>query len=490
MHINYKVYIKILGFLTAIAGLGMLMCSAVGMFFGEWTASGALLITSLVCIAIGFVILTQLRFRKINLRFHEGWLIACMSWVYCSLLGAVPFYFGGMDYTIIGSFFEAVAGFTTTGCSVFDINQMPKCLALWKAVASWFGGMGILVFVVSVFPALGISGQSIASAETTGPTIAKLDAKYADTGKFLYLVYLAFTVVEFTLLIIGPLDWYDALITTFSSVSTGGLVITSENEALFTSTYVRMVVLVFTVLSSLNFCSYFLIRQKRFKEALLNIETRIFFIIIGVSTMLIALCLKFTGTYSSLWQAVKDSLCQVVAFIATSGYYVCDYTKWPTFAVVILFTLLFIGGCSMSTSGSMKVIRFVVFIKLIKRGIFRQIHPRAVKAVVVDGEAVPADKVSAITTHILLYFGVFFFSCIMLSFNNFDMETTITTAIGIFSNTGMAMGEAGCTGYFGMFSQFSQFFLALLMIMGRLEMYAVLLLFSKSFWRLDSVKSV
>ena len=206
--------------------------------------------------------------------------------------------------------------------------------------------------------------------------------------------------------------------------------------------------------------------------------------------MLIALCLKFTGTYSSLWQAVKDSLCQVVAFIATSGYYVCDYTKWPTFAVVILFTLLFIGGCSMSTSGSMKVIRFVVFIKLIKRGIFRQIHPRAVKAVVVDGAAVPADKVSAITTHILLFFGVFFFSCIMLSFNNFDMETTITTAIGIFSNTGMAMGEAGCTGYFGMFIQFSQFFLALLMIMGRLEMYAVLLLFSKSFWRLDSVKSV
>ena len=144
----------------------------------------------------------------------------------------------------------------------------------------------------------------------------------------------------------------------------------------------------------------------------------------------------------------------------------------------------------MSTSGSMKVIRFVVFIKLIKRGIFRQIHPRAVKAVVVDGAAVPADKVSAITTHILLFFGVFFFSCIMLSFNNFDMETTITTAIGIFSNTGMAMGEAGCTGYFGMFNSFSQFFLSLIMIMGRLEMYAVLLLFSKSFWRLDSVRSI
>ena len=319
MHINYKVYIKILGLLTAIVGLGMLPCSAVGMHFREWTASGALFITSLVCISVGFVILTQLRFSKISLRFHEGWFIACISWVYCSLLGSVPFYFGGMDYTLVGSFFEAVAGFTTTGCSVFDINQMPKCLCLWKAVASWFGGMGILVLVVSIFPALGISGQSIASAETTGPTIAKLDARYSDTGKFLYRVYLTFTVAEFLLLISGPLDWYDALITTFSSVSTGGLVITSENEALFTSTYVRVVVLIFTVLSSLNFCSYFLIRQKKFKEALMNIETRVFFIIIGIATILIALCLKLTGTYSSLWQAAKDSLCQVVSFIATSG---------------------------------------------------------------------------------------------------------------------------------------------------------------------------
>ena len=490
MHINYKIYIKILGFLTAIVGMGMLPCAAIGMYFEEWHASGSLFITSIVCISIGFVVLTQLKFSKISLRFHEGWLIACMSWVYCSLLGALPFYFCGMNYTIVGSFFEAVAGFTTTGCSVFDINQMPKCIMRWKAVASWFGGMGILVFVVSIFPALGISGQSIASAETTGPTIAKLDAKYADTGKFLYLVYLAFTVTEFVLLILGPLDWFDALITTFSSVSTGGLVITSENEALFSSNYVRMVVLVFTVLSSLNFCIYFLVRQKRFKEAFNNIETKVFFMIIGGATLLIGFCLKLTGTYSSLWQAIKDSLCQVVAFIATSGYYVCDYTRWPTFTVVILFSLLFIGGCSMSTSGSMKVIRFVVFLNLIKRGVFKQIHPHSVKAVVIDGEAVPADKVSAITTHILLYFGVFFFSCIMLSFNNYDMETTITTAIGFFSNTGMAMGEAGCTGYFGMFSPFSQFFLSLIMIMGRLEMYAVLLLFSKSFWKLDRAKSI
>ena len=490
MHINYTVFLKITGFLTMLCGCGMVPCFVIGLYFEEWQAASALFISSICLIVIGSVIHAFTRLNQVRLRYHEGWLIACASWVYCSLLGMIPIYFCGMDYTLIGSFFEAVAGFTTTGCSVFDINIMPKSILMWKAISSWFGGMGILVLVVSVFPALGISGQSIASAETTGPTLEKLGEKYSDTGRFLYKVYFAFSVAEFLLLLIGPLDWYDAMITTLSSVSTGGLVITSENEALFTSTYVRFVVLVFTILSSLNYCIYFLVRKRRFKEALSYIETRIFFLLIGVATILITLCLKISGTYSSLWQAFKDALSQVVAFISTSGFYVCDYTEWPTFTVVILFSLLFIGGCSMSTSGSLKVMRFTVFIKLIQRGLFKQVHPSGVKAIKVDGEVIPAPKVSAITTHIMLYFAAFFLACMVLSFNNFDMETTISTAIGFFSNTGMALGEAGCTGYFGMFNGFSQFFLAFIMIMGRLEMYSILLLFSKSFWMSDSANTI
>ncbi len=490
MRLNYKVYIKIIGFLTLLCGIGMLPCCLIGRYFGENATADTLLYTSVILIAIGLFIHMPMRFSKIRLRYHEGWLIACLSWIYCSILGAIPFYFSGNGYTLVGSFFEAVAGFTTTGCSVFDINYMPKSLLMWKAIASWFGGMGILVLVVSILPALGVSGQSIASAETTGPTIEKLGPKYSDTGKFLYLVYMTFTIAEFTLLLIGPLDWYDAMITTFSSVSTGGLVITYENQALFSSTYIRFIVVVFTVLSSLNFCTYFLIRQGRLKEALRNIETKVFLGIIITATLLIAFCLKLTGTYSSLWQAIKDSLCQVVSFIATSGYYVCDYTKWPTFTIIILFTLLFIGGCSMSTSGSLKVIRFIVFVKLINRGIFKQIHPRSVRTIKIKGDAIPANKVSAISTHIMLYFAAFFLACMVLSFNNFDMETTISTAIGFFSNTGMALGKAGCTGYFGMFNSFSQFFLAFIMIMGRLEMYSLLLLFSKSFWKIDSANAI
>ena len=490
MHINYMVFFKIMGFLTMLCGYGMVPCCVIALHFEEWDAAEALFISAVCFIMAGSVVHAITRLNKVRLRYYEGWLIACVSWVYCSILGMFPIYFCGMDYTLIGSFFESVAGFTTTGCSVFDINFMPKSILMWKAVASWFGGMGILVLVVSIFPALGISGQSIASAETTGPTLEKLGEKYADTGRFLYKVYFLLTITEFILLFLGPQNWYDALITTLSSVSTGGLVITTENEAMFSSTYVRFVVLIFTILSSLNYCIYFLVRKGRIKEALTYIETRVFFTIIGVATLLISFCLKVTGTYTSLWQAFKDALSQVVAFISTSGFYVCDYTEWPTFTVVILFSLLFIGGCSMSTSGSLKIMRFTVFLKLIQRGLFKQVHPQGVKAIKVDGTIIPAPKVSAISTHIMLYFAAFFLACMVLSFNNFDMETTISTAIGFFSNTGMALGEAGCTGYFGTFSPFSQLVLTFIMIMGRLEMYSILLLFSRSFWMSDNANTI
>ena len=490
MHINHTVFLKIIGFLTTLCGIAMFPCALVGFLLGENIAAGALSSSSLFFTMTGAVIHAATRLNHIKLRYHEGWLIACVSWVYCSLLGTVPVYFCGRDYTFIGSFFEAVAGFTTTGCTVFDINTMPKCILLWKAVSSWLGGMGILVLVVAIFPSLGISGQSIASAETTGPTLEKLDARYSDTGKFLYKVYIIMTVTEFLLLLLGPLDWFDALINTFSSVSTAGLVITTESSELFNSIYVRTVILVFTILSSLNFCTYFLIRKGKIREALNNIETKVFFTIIATATVLITVCLKITGTYQSLWHAFSDSLCQVVSFIATSGYYVCDYTQWPAFAVSVLFCLLFIGGCSMSTSGSLKVIRFVVMLKLIGRGFFRQVHPNGIKAVKVEGHAIPADKVSAISTHIILFFASLFLGCIILSFNNFDMETTITTAIAFFSNTGMALGAAGASGYYGMFNGFSQLVLSFIMIMGRMEMYAVLILFSKYFWKSDSVHTV
>lgn len=447
-------------------------------------------VTSVVCLAIGFVILVQLKFDKIKLKQRETYAIACSSWIFCSVIGALPLYFCGQDFPFISCYFESVAGFSTTGCSVLDADLIPRALLMWRALCHWLGGMGILVLLISVFPLWGINSQSVALAETPGLHNEKLIAKYSDTSKFLYTSYTVLTLIEFALLVIGPMDWFDALITTCSSMSTAGLIVTSANSVLYTNLYVRMVILVFTVLSSMNFVVYYMAVKGKWSDIIKNIETRVFLATIGVATILIALSLRLSGTYSSLWQALKDGLCQVVSFISTSGFYVCDYTNWPAFTITILFLLLLVGGCSFSTSGSLKIIRVVILFKLIKRGLLKQIHPRAVRAVMLNQKPVSAISASAVTMHVLLYFGIFMTGCLLLSFNNLSMETTITTALGLFSNAGVALNGLGNFGYFGMFNSFSLLVMTFLMIAGRLEMYAVVILFAKSFWKPNKANTI
>lgn len=487
MHINYKVLIRILGLLTLIEGFAMVPCLISGIYFKEWPSVYAFLIIGIVSILIGYMIIRKLNDEKKQLHMSEGFLIASLSWIYCSLLGALPFCFAG-GYSFIDGLFESVAGFTTTGATVINIETLSNALLLWRSIENWLGGMGILILIMSVFPTLGITGQSIASAETTGPFFEKLGGKFSDTGKFLYLVYSLFTLLEFLLLWLGPINMFDALTNTLSSISTSGLSIKISNAAAFQTVYVRGVILVFTLLSSINYTLYFLVVKGRFKSFLKNQELRLFFSLIIGSTLLIGIILKLNGTYRSLWQAIKDSLFQVTSFISTSGYYVCDYTKWPSFTIILLFALMMIGGCTMSTSGSLKVFRFLVLLKLVKRGIFKQVHPNAVKAVIVDGEPVPANRASAITSHILLYFIVLLVGALCLSLNNLDMETTITSSLGLFTNTGFSMGIPGTSGYYGVFNGFSKLVLCTLMTAGRLEIYALLLLFTNAFWGIKRKK--
>ena len=240
----------------------------------------------------------------------------------------------------------------------------------------------------------------------------------------------------------------------------------------------------------MNFIVYFMAVKGKWSDIIKNIETRVFLAIVAAATVIIAVTLRLDGIYSSLWQAVKDSLCQVISFISTSGFYVRDYTSWPSFAIMILFLLLFVGGCSFSTSGSLKVIRVVIFFKLIKRGFLKHIHPRMVKAVMLDNKPVSAYSASSVTIHVLLYLGILMLGCILLSFNNLSMETTITSALGLFSNAGVALNGAGNFGYFGMFNQFSQLVMTFLMIAGRLEMYSIVILFTKSFWKHNKANAV
>ncbi len=491
MVLNFRAITKVLGILTLIEGFFMLPSLVVAMYFEEWDSASAFLTTSIVCISIGFVILTQFKFDRIVLKAREGYFIAAISWVYCSIIGAIPIYFCGPELPIMGCVFEAVAGFTTTGCSVIDISILPNSILFWRAICHWLGGMGILVLLITVFPLWGINNKSIALAETPGTNTSTLGANYSSIGRFLYKTYIILSATEYLLLVIGPMDWFNAIITTFSSISTAGLIIKPEFAWMYELEYVRAIVILFTVLSTMNFTTYLLIANKKWHEVLHNIEIRMFLSIIAIVTLLVSVSLKISGTYSSLWQAFKDGLCQVISFISTSGFYVCDYTNWPSFTITILILLLFVGGCSYSTSGSLKVFRVAVLYKFVKRGILRQVHPNMVKAVMLDDKTPVSAKVaSAISIHTLLYFAMLLLGCLLLSFNNFDMETTFTTALGVFTNTGISLGLPGNSGYYGMFNGFSQFVMTALMIAGRLEMYAVVIVFTKSFWQPDKTTTI
>ena len=490
MGLNYPALIKIMGVLTVIESIAMLPCIVTAVVYNETSVSHIMVVLSSFLILTGMVIMLHLKFSRIYMRVQEGFLVTCMAWIYCSIIGLLPFYLSGYGYSFIDCLMESISAFTTTGCSILDSEAMPKSLILWRGICNWLGGMGILVLVLSVFPLLGISGHTMAKAEAPGATFDRMGSKATDTGKFLYFIYIFLSATEFLLLALGPLDTFDALINTMTTISTTGTIVTKANAAAHASEYTRAVILIFTFLSSVNYFLYFMIMTGHGKDALKNVELRWYIKIILSGTILIALCLRFTDTYDSLWQALKDSLCQTVAISATSGFYVCDYTKWPSFTHAVIMGLMIVGSCSGSTGGSLKVMRVVTMLKMCKRGIFLKNHPNAIKPISYNGKNLTAPIASAVTVHILLYFGVIFAGSLLLSFNNLDMETTITTVLGAFSNTGSAFGLAGPSGDYTIFNGFSKLVISVLMVTGRLEMYAVVLLLSGSFWKPDRVKKI
>lgn len=488
MNNGTKLTFKILGVLALIEGIFMIPCVFAAVYYDELECAKPFFTVSLLCMCFGLLIKGLIRTAKVTVNVRKSYFVVIVSWLFCAFIGLLPMYCSGHDYPFFSCVFESVAAFTTTGCTVIDVNTVPNSLLLWRAICHWLGGMGILVLLISIFPMWGISNQTIANAEMPGTKMDKLESTYTSTGKYLYLIYMGFTLVQYILLVLSPMDSFTALITSFSVISTAGLIVTDANAWMFQIEYVRAIILAFSILSSLNFVIYFLIIKRKTKAALKNMELRIFGGIILVASILITLSLKFMGGYHSLWQAFKDAICQVISFISTSGFMVCDYTTWPTFSIFVLMFLMLCGGCTFSTAGSLKVMRVAVLWKIIRRGMMKHIHPNIINAVVIDKQAIPAKQVSGIISFSLIYFGVYFILCTLLSFSGYDMETVLSTTLAMTSNTGLALGVPGSGGYYGMFNQFSQGVMSFAMLAGRLEMYALLMLFTRAFWKPNKTK--
>lgn len=485
LNLNYKAILRILGVIMLVEGIAMIIPWIYAAATGDHDSSRAFGKCVPALILLGGVCTIVIKQRKVHLRTREGYIVVAGCWMMASFLGAFPYYFTDFADSFIDALFESTSGFTTTGCSSIPDASLTPALMLWKAISHWLGGMGILIFIISILPALGINGQLIARAEAPGPVLEKVTVRMSDSAKILYLTYISFTIIEFLLLAVPrKMPVFDAVITTLGSISTGGLVAQPGGIAAYNSVYVEIVISVFCILASINFVLYHYLVTGKKEYLLKDVELRSYLIIIAGAILICTAGLTISGSGGFI-TSLRESFFQVISMATTSGYTRSSYILWPSVCQFTLIILMFIGGCAASTSGSIKVVRILVMLKLIWRGGIKRIHPRSVVAVKLGKNAVSAPVVSAITMFILTYILIFLLSSFILSFQGLDLETSISTALAMLSNTGTAFGTAAEAGNFAMFHPLLKLYLSALMIVGRLELFPVIVLFTRNFWGKD-----
>ncbi|EFD05521.1 TrkH family potassium uptake protein [Peptostreptococcus anaerobius] len=474
---NYEMMLFVIMNIARVEGALMLLPALVALIYGENTVAGKILIIAVLCICLGSVF-SRKRPKRSDIFVKDGLMIVGLAWVMFSLLGALPFYFTGAIPRFVDAFFETVSGFTTTGSTILtDIESLPYGIHFWRAFTHWVGGMGVLVFVMAVIPLAGSKSLNIMKAEVPGPTMDKIVPKTRQTAKILYLIYVALTVAEVVLLVLGGMPLFDALIHTFSTAGTGGFSNKADSVSFYDSAYIDGVITVFMALFGVNFNLFYLLLLGKFARVFKSEELRTYIGIIAVATLLITI--NIYPMYGSFLTSFRYSSFQVTTIITTTGMMTTDFNLWPSFSKGILLMLMFVGACAGSTGGGLKVSRVLLLGKYIKSEIRKIVHPRSIVSVKVDGKVMDDTVIRSVTAYIMIYMSILVVSYLMISLNELDLETTLTSVITCINNVGPGFGEIiGPTQNFSTLSDFSKLVLTLDMLIGRLEIYPILFIFS------------
>ncbi|MDR1495628.1 MAG: hypothetical protein LBS67_01740 [Clostridiales Family XIII bacterium] len=484
MNFDFRLIRKLSGLICLVVGVAMTPCVFIALGCAEYTEMKIFAVLMFVLAATGFSLFLPVRGATHQIKMREGFFIVALCWILLSALAALPYFFGGHLTNYIDAFFESVSSVTTTGGNLIpDISTLPYSLVFWRALVSWIGGLGILLFAISVLPAIGIGTANLANAETTGSNIEKYHLRISENAKTAYIIYLGLSVVEFALLFASGLSPFDAVVNTFSSISNSGISNYSEGIGHFGSVSVEVIISVFCVVGAMNFSTLQLLSRRRVKEFFHDSEIRLYLVMIGIVFALVTLSLWMNGVYGDLSETVRRSFLQIFSFVSTSGYSVADYGVWPQFSKVLLFFLAFVGGCSASTAGGIKISRLIIIAKLIRRNVYKRLHPNAVVAVKVGGKTIPEEKVANISVFVIVYLLIFALGTVLLSLEGYDIETTAGSVIAALSNTGLGFGGTGFGHDFAAFSHAGKLLLSLLMLIGRLEIFAILMLFTPTFWK-------
>lgn len=477
---NKKMIFSTLGQLTLSEGAMMLLPLITALIYGEMWVACSFGISIGIALVLGGGMYLLCRTKNKVIFAKEGFVIVALGWIIMSAVGAVPFVISGDIPSYIDAFFETVSGFTTTGASILDnVEALSHGALFWRSFTHWVGGMGVLVFVMAIVPSVSDRSIHIMRAEMPGPIVGKIVPRARETARILYIIYLVMTVVQIGLLLAGGMSLFDSLLHAFGTAGTGGFGIKADSVASY-SPYLQWVITIFMFLFGVNFNMYYLILIKKFRSAVRSGEFWTYFGIVIVSTALI--CINILPSSASFGEALRASAFQVSSIITTTGYSTVDFNLWPTFSKTVLLGLMFIGGCAGSTSGGFKVTRVAILFKSIKQELRRMLHPRSVQTVKFEGKVVDQTTLNGVSIYLGIYLLCFVLILLAISFEPFDFETNFSAALSCFNNVGPGLSAVGPLASFSVYSDLSTVILSFAMLLGRLEIYPLILALSPSTW--------
>ncbi len=475
---NIKLVLKLVGRVLLLEAVALALPLAVALLYRETPVPFLLSIAIVAAVGFGLSALpAQPKFFT-----REGFATVGLIWICTGLVGALPFLFSGWFATPMDAIFESCSGFTTTGSTILpEIEALPKGILFWRAFTHWLGGMGVLVLATAIVPKLGIRSHYLTQAETPGPVFSKLVPKQSQTSKILYTMYFALTALEVVCLKLAGMPLYDALIHSFSTAGTGGFSNRNASVGAYDSVAIDIIITVFMLLFSINFAVYFLILTKKWREALASDELRFFLGVVAGATAL--LTVSNLGVYSGLGESLRYTVFQVAAIISTTGFGTADFVLWPQFSQMILILLMFCGASAGSTGGGMKCSRVLLLLRGIRREVHHITHPRSVEVVKLDGKLVSEATLHSLLVFLGAYVGTIFAAALIISLDGCSFAVSFSAALTCVSNVGPGLEAIGPSGNFAAFSTLSKGVMSLCMIVGRLEIFPILVLLSPSTWR-------
>lgn len=476
---NRRMVFYTVGQILLLEAVLLVLPLAVSLIYAE-SCFTSFIITILITAASGFLLKLIFKPKDHVIFAKEGFLIVALAWLMMSLFGALPFVLSREIPSFINAFFETVSGLTTTGASIIpDLSVMSKGILFWRSFTHWIGGMGIIVLIMAIIPTT--SGRSIhvMRAEMPGPIVGKLVPRIRDTAKILYLIYIVMTAVEIVLLKLGDMSLFDSVVHSFGTAGTGGFGIRGDSLGSY-SAYSQWVVTIFMLIFGVNFNLYYLLLIRRARTVFKSEELRAYAAVVVTAVVMIAINIR--GIYETFGETIRHAAFQVSSVITTTGYATVNFDIWPGFSKAVLFILMFIGGCAGSTAGGLKISRVFLLVRMVRNNIRKILHPRAVASVSFEGKILDERTQKSVSNYLSIYVLSLFAVFLIISLDSFDLETNLTAAVSCFNNVGPGLAGVGPAMNYNGYSVLSKIVLSFSMLLGRLEIYPLIIAFIPTSW--------